>query len=105
MTSKADKFKQVTVYLEFDSELEALTGTSREKIIISEGIPVTMFLEAVFDTYSSIFSGFSWGDLGLSINGKAPGIGDQLSENDTIRLLIAGDESAIWEFYQPQIEQ
>jgi hypothetical protein len=91
LDNKSNPLKPVTVYLEFDSKLQLITGTAREEIELTEGTPFIMFLQAILETYPRIIENFAMSSLAFSVNGIAPTIRATLSKNDVISLLVANN--------------
>lgn len=79
-------FKSVVVYLEFDRQLQTLTGVSRTPVEVTEGTPFFMLLQAVLDSYPSIILTHDLSSLGFSINGTRPNPRATLSAHDVITL-------------------
>jgi hypothetical protein len=100
MTRKnSNKSKTVVVYLEFDAILQKITGTAKEKIVLSEGTPFIMLLDAVLETYSHITNTYAISSLGFSINGEIPEPDDMLRNDDTITLLVTENDDALINFF------
>jgi hypothetical protein len=97
--SKKNILRQVSVFLEFDRELREIVGTEREKIIVSEGTPIFMVIQAVLETYPQIISKFALSSLSFSINGQAPRTDSTLSANDIVTLQVSDLDSETFDIY------
>ena len=95
-----DRLKQVRVYLEFDRELQNITGTNRTEIVMSDGTPFSMFLYAVLETYTAITQVYHSSSIGFSLNGEAPELHDLLHDRDTVSMVLTGNRNHLWDFYR-----
>ena len=78
--------KSVVVYLEFDQDLQDLTGTSRVPVEVTDGTPFFMLLQAILDSYPAIIHRYDLSILGFSVNGSRPNPHATLSAHDVISL-------------------
>ena len=86
------RMKEVSVYLEFDLDLQTLTGTASERIRLSDETPFIMLLQAVLDTYPQLVEKYASSSLSFSINGESPDWNSTLRENDVISILLSGSQ-------------
>ncbi|HPQ38890.1 MAG TPA: hypothetical protein PLV45_00825 [bacterium] len=91
----SNQLKSVVVYLEFDKQLQSLTGISRTPIEVTEGTPFFMLLQAILDSYPLIILTHDLTHLGFSINGMRPNPQATLSAHDVVTLGIQSDAQTI----------
>ncbi|MBN1355929.1 hypothetical protein JXA40_06610 [bacterium] len=103
--TRHDPLKTVVVYLEFDSILQKITGTPKVNIVVSEGTPFMMLLDAVLETYSPIVQKYSVSALGFSVNGETPDPDVPLAANDIVSILVADDDRTLMDFFSPDYTQ
>jgi hypothetical protein len=105
MRKKKNPHKEVFVYLEFDRNLQELTGKESEKIFLSEGTPVLMLIQAVFESYPGITSKYSLSTLSFSINGSLPSMDSTLRADDIISLHVTSPDLDYYDFPYNQYRQ
>ncbi len=96
---KNSSLRSVTIYLEFDPDLQKVTGTAREQVEVTEGTPFLMFLQAIFDTYPQIMKHYPFSTLSFAINGIAPSLKATLTEYDIVTLLVTGDKKRFLDIF------
>lgn len=74
----------IKVIVRYDSELQNITGSGAQQMIISEGAPFLYLLMNVFSAYPEIEEKYPPGTLGITINGIPPRDHAVLLDGDTI---------------------
>lgn len=83
--------KSVVVYLEFDQQLQNLTGVARLPVEVTEGTPFFMLFQAILDSYPAIVTHHDLSSLGFAVNGSRPNAHAILGAHDVISLGLHGE--------------
>lgn len=77
---------RVTVY--YCKKLQAITGKSREIVIVSKNLPFLYFLYIIFTSYPLIQQEYPPGTIALLLNGRPPQDYSLLKNNDIVKLEV-----------------
>lgn len=84
MPEMAGMPKGICVTVQFDKELQKITGLEKFPMMMSEGAPFTFLLQSIFIEYPEIEEKYPPGVLGFSINGIPPRAHAMLFDGDTV---------------------
>lgn len=74
----------ITVY--YDKELQKITGTEKEPVVISSSAIFVYLLQVLFTSYPEIEKKYPPGTIGLLLNGRPPSEFDTFKNGDEVRL-------------------
>ncbi|MFY9492973.1 MAG: hypothetical protein WAP55_00590 [Minisyncoccia bacterium] len=83
-----EMLKPVSVFIEFDPVMEAITGQTKIKIMMSENAPFVFLLHSIFTSYPEIQKRYPPGRLAMALNGHPPTEYELLREGDKITFSI-----------------
>ncbi len=78
----------ITISIQFDAELQKLTGNAGHPVFMSEGANFTFLLMSVFEEYPEIEKMYPPGTLGFTINGVPPKPYSPLFDNDVVYFAV-----------------
>ena len=84
----------ITIY--YDTALQKITGTSKERSMVNSGCPFGFVLESILISYAEIRKRYPPGILGFTLNGQAPEPSTPLKDGDLLCFEICknGHEKA-----------
>ncbi|MDO8660214.1 MAG: hypothetical protein Q7K54_06520 [Candidatus Parcubacteria bacterium] len=80
--------KAITINIEFDLELQKITGTEGHDVVMSEGSMFMFLLQSIFMEYPKIEKKYPPGMLGFIINGTPPKTYTPLFDGDVVSLSV-----------------
>lgn len=80
--------KPINVFVKFDPVMEAITGQTEMKIIMSENAPFIFLLHSIFTSYPEIQRRYPPGKLAMALNGHPPTDYDLLQDGDRITFSV-----------------
>jgi len=82
----AELIKPITILVNYNKRLKDITGIDSENVVVSDGIFFTIFLGFIFSSYPEIQIQFPPGNLGMTINRRAPTDFSRLKDGDVVSL-------------------
>lgn len=79
----------ITVTIQFDTELQKLTGTAGHPVVMSEASSFAFLFMSVMEEYPAIVAAYPPGTLGFTLNGKRPELYSPLFNGDVVYFLIS----------------
>lgn len=76
----------ITVY--YDKELQKITGSEKEPVVISSSAIFVYLLHILFTSYPDIERKYPPGTIGLLLNGRRPSEFDTFENGDEVRLVV-----------------
>ncbi len=80
--------KPINIFVKFDSVMEAITGQTEMKIIMSHDAPFIFLLHSIFTSYPEIQRRYPPGKLAMTLNGQPPGEFELLKDGDRVSFFI-----------------
>jgi len=79
-----DAPKSITVNVEYNQEIEKITGIKRHPVVMNYGATFMFLLQSIFIEYPEIEKQYPPSILGFSINGVPPKLYTPLFDEDTV---------------------
>ena len=79
----------ITISIQFDAELQKLTGKEGHPVFMSEGANFMFLLMSVFEEYPEIQNKYPPGAIGFTINGTPPKLYSPLFDNDVVYFAVS----------------
>ncbi|MDP3764442.1 MAG: hypothetical protein Q8Q95_02365 [bacterium] len=80
--------KSINVFVKFDPVMEAITGQTEMKIIMSHDAPFIFLLHSIFASYPEIQRRYPPGKLIMTLNGQRPSEHELLNDGDRVGFFI-----------------
>ncbi|MDP3800246.1 MAG: hypothetical protein Q8Q90_02370 [bacterium] len=80
--------KSINVFVRFDPVMEAITGQTEMKIIMSYNAPFIFLLHSIFTSYPEIQRRYPPGKLAMTLNGQHPTEYEFLKDGDRVSFFI-----------------
>jgi len=80
--------KPISINIEFDKNLEKITGTSGHPVMMSTGVNFMFLLDSIFTEYPEIMKTCKPGELGFAINGYPPTEYAPLFDGDVVSFVM-----------------
>jgi len=80
--------RSISVIVQYDKELEKITGTKEGTVMMSEGSTLMYLLQNIFIAQPDIEEKYPPGTLGFSINGIPPTTNSLLMDGDTVAFSV-----------------
>lgn len=80
--------KSINIFVKFDPVMEAITGRTEMKIIMSENSPFIFLLHSIFTSYPEIQRRYPPGKLAMALNGHRPTEYELLQDGDRVSFYI-----------------
>ena len=77
----------ITITIQFDTELQKVTGTAGHPVVMSEAASFALLLISVMEEYPEIASSYPPGTLGFTLNGKRPETYSPLFHGDVVHFV------------------
>jgi len=78
----------ISINIEFDKNLEKITGTSGHTVVMSTGANFMFLLNSIFMEYPKIMKVCKPGELGFTINGYPPKEYSPLFDKDVVSFVV-----------------
>ena len=78
------------IIVSFDPNLQRITGTASEEVVVNDGISFLQFLFFLFESYPEMQTSYPPGKLGFLVNDEPPGEDCTLRDGDRVLFVATG---------------